>query len=121
MNNTFLRNASLLGILISCGMAFAVYQTKNQVVNIEKQVNQVNSKIITTNESIHTLKAEWSYLNTPKRLHKLNDKFLKLRPTAVKQIASVKNIPTVLASVRANRYGKVIVADVGQQDLRKRG
>lgn len=121
MNNAFLRNMSLLGILISCGMAFAVYQTKNQVVNIEKELNHVNNNIITANESIHTLKAEWSYLNTPSRLNKLNNKFLKLRPTAVKQIASVKNFPTVLASVRANRYGKIIVADIGKNNLRKRG
>lgn len=110
-----------MGILASCGMAFAVYQTKNQVVNVEKELNQINSRIITANESIHTLKAEWGYLNTPNRLAKLNNKFLKLRPTSVKQIASVRNIPTVLASVRANRYqNKIIVADISSQNLRKR-
>tara|TARA_R110002050_G_scaffold412_1_gene2770 strand:+ start:15461 stop:15829 length:369 start_codon:yes stop_codon:yes gene_type:complete len=121
MNNALIRNLSLLGILASCGMAFAVYQTKNQVVNVEKELNQINSRIITANESIHTLKAEWGYLNTPNRLEKLNNKFLKLRPTSVKQIASVRNIPTVLASVRANRYqNKIIVADISSQNLRKR-
>jgi hypothetical protein len=102
-------------------MALAVYQTKNKVINVERELNQINNQIITANETIHTLKAEWGYLNTPNRLDKLNDKFLKLRPTAIKQIASTRNIPTVLAAVRADHYKhKIIVADIASQTLKKR-
>ncbi len=54
--------------------------SKGEGKPIEKELNHVNNNIITANESIHTLKAEWSYLNTPSRLNKLNNKFLKLKP-----------------------------------------
>jgi hypothetical protein len=78
-------------VLASC-IGWAVYQLKYEVVQLEKRLEKVNRQIMTDQEAIQILKAEWSYLNQPAHLQDSAEKFLKLEPVQIKQMATMTQL-----------------------------
>ncbi|HMB78040.1 MAG TPA: hypothetical protein VKN76_16705, partial [Kiloniellaceae bacterium] len=67
--------------LLTAGIATALlFQVSNDVQGLEKQLKQVKHEILREQESLHVLKAEWSYLNRPDRLAAMAGTYLDLQP-----------------------------------------
>ncbi len=75
--------SSAVFLLISM---FGLFQVKYYVENLTKELNQISKNVESTYNSIHTLEAEWSYLNNPMRLEKMGLKYLQMQPIQVSQV-----------------------------------
>ena len=75
-----------LGTLFWIGLAivagYATIQFKYDVQALERELAQLDAKILRHQEAIHVLKAEWAYLNEPARLERLSRSYLDLSPSA---------------------------------------
>ena len=82
-----MRRLPLLFWLLTAGLATAlVFQVSNDVQSLEGELKQVKREILREQESLHILKAEWSYLNRPERLGDLARRHLLLEPLAAERI-----------------------------------
>ncbi len=82
------------GLIIIASVA--LYRTSDRVQELNHQLHELNASIDNEQQSIHVLKAEWAYLSSPARIENSAKKYLALRPTAPKQIASLENLPEIL-------------------------
>lgn len=109
MSVPVIRNVTAFAFLLSTLLGTIIYQIKHQVLDLEQKMHGINREIISKNETIHILNAEWGYLNQPRRLQALNSKYLQLQSIAHHQVASYKTLPTLIASNRGKR-DRIIVA-----------
>lgn len=92
MNSTRSATAALwvtLTFLLGSGLLVM----KNQVQNLEDQLVEINKNIQDDVKTIHILKAEWSHLNSPKRLRILAEKHIALNPVRAEQIINYSQVP----------------------------
>ena len=76
-------------ILIGVGVSIVKYE----VVFLRKKLNTIEKEIETCNDDLKVLGAEWSYLNDPKRLKTLCEKYLKtMKPIENNQIMSYDKV-----------------------------
>lgn len=68
-------------------------QISYQVDMKERELRKLTAQLITHEDSIRVLKAEWAYLNQPQRLEKLSAKYLALQPVQVAQLQ--RELPAV--------------------------
>ncbi len=115
MRSQILRNITALSFLLSAMLGCIIYQIKHRVLDLEKNMHTLNRDIIDTNEGLHILKAEWGYLNQPKRLQALNNKYLQLRSIGHTQVASYQTLPTLIASARGRSDNRVLIATAPQK------
>lgn len=87
-----MRRTVFLGFIISLCVAVALFQLKYQVAEQERQLTTLSNEIYQTEEAIHILQAEWSYLNEPGRLQMLAEKHLSLAPAETVQLVSYDNV-----------------------------
>ncbi|MCD6034392.1 MAG: putative secreted (periplasmic) protein [Rickettsiales bacterium] len=80
----------------------SLFQVKNQVRNLDKELEETYRQVAREQNDLRVLKAEWSYLNQPERLASLSDKYLKLAPTRVAQVRSLED-GKLLMLARAER------------------
>ncbi|MDE2164841.1 MAG: hypothetical protein KGJ66_00705 [Alphaproteobacteria bacterium] len=86
---------------------YAMFQVKFQVIRLDDELIHLNRQITATREETRVLKAEWTLLNDPQRLDRLNSAFLKLQPVAPAQIVTpaqldqlpMRNASAVAASI----------------------
>lgn len=117
MTSPILHRITALSFLLSAMLGCIIYQIKHRVLDLEKNIQSVNREIINTNESIHILKAEWGYLNQPRRLQSLNNKYLQLRSIGHTQMASFNTFQTMVASKGSKGRDRVLVANVNHNRL----
>jgi len=80
--------------LLTAGIATALlFQVSNDVQGLEKQLKQVKHEILREQESLHVLKAEWSYLNRPDRLAAMAGTYLDLEPLPAARIVEFTDLP----------------------------
>lgn len=88
---------NLVGTIISACLAGAVgiglFFIKHEVKEQEARLAELNHDIQRNQESIHVLKAEWSFLNDPARLRHLSEKHLGMRVMSPNQIATLHSLP----------------------------
>jgi hypothetical protein len=70
-----------------------MFKVKYEVMDIEDELAKVNRAIVADQDSIHVLKAEWSFLSQPSRLAELSHRYLELAPVATKQLGQIENVP----------------------------
>ena len=80
-------------LALALGIGFGLFQLKYQVQKHEEQLARLNRQILESQEAIHVLQAEWSYLNQPDRIEALARKYLALQPLAGKQFGSFDELP----------------------------
>ena len=73
---------------IGVGLFFVKHEVKDQ----ERRLNALNAEIQRNQETIHVLRAEWSYLNDPARLRALSEKHLGMHPVMPNQVATLDGI-----------------------------
>ncbi|MFQ5783287.1 MAG: hypothetical protein ACE5H8_00505 [Alphaproteobacteria bacterium] len=79
---------ALIGIV-----AFGLFQLKHAVQRLEDELAGLNRELLASEENIHVLRAEWSYLNRPERLAVLAARHLDLEALAPAQIGAVEVLP----------------------------
>jgi hypothetical protein len=85
--STFISLAAL--ILVGIGVS----RIKYEVVFLRKTFRNLESELEKAEDSLNVLSAEWSYLNDPKRLKKLCEKYLKdMRPMENSQIIEYESL-----------------------------
>jgi len=77
-----------LAACIGVGLFFIKHEVKDQ----EHHLNELNAEIQRNQESLHVLRAEWSYLNDPARLRELSEKHLGMHPVMPAQVATLDSI-----------------------------
>lgn len=71
----------------------ALFQVKHEVQQQERRLEALNEQILRDQETIHILKAEWSYLNDPQRLARLAERHLDFKPMETAQVSRVAYLP----------------------------
>lgn len=66
-----------LTAVLALVLSITVFRITYQVDALEKELHSLNKEILDEQETIHILKAEWSYLNDPTRLYDLAKRHLK--------------------------------------------
>ena len=92
MNSTKIATNALLFIL-TIFIVFAMFIMKNTVHDMEAELRHVTADIEKNIQSIHLLKAEWSYLNRPSRIRELAAKYTPLNNVEAKQIINYAALP----------------------------
>jgi hypothetical protein len=70
-----------------------LFVVKYEVKDLEHRLAGLNSEIHRNQETIHILRAEWSYLNDPVRLRTLSEKHLGMKPITPTQVATLDTLP----------------------------
>lgn len=92
MNST--RSATFaLWVTLTFLLGSGILVMKNQVQDLEDQLIGINKNIQEDIKTIHILKAEWSHLNSPKRLRQLAEKHISLNPIRAEQIINYSQVP----------------------------
>lgn len=73
--------------------AIALFHVKHEVKQLEKALAEEHRALLQTQEAIHVLKAEWSYLNRPGRIAELARRHLALEPIEAEQVVQVDDLP----------------------------
>jgi len=90
-----MRAATLLWAVLAATAGTGLFLLKYQVQAEERHLRELRKDIAGTEQSIHVLKAEWSYLNDPLRLREQAERHLAMRPMRANQMVSVESIPLV--------------------------
>jgi len=88
-----IRPTTLAMFALAAGAGGLLFQISFEVRALEDRLVGLNSKIISDQESIHVLRAEWSYLNQPSRLEDLAQRYLDLAPMETSQIQDFAALP----------------------------
>jgi hypothetical protein len=70
-----------------------LFHVSYRVQSLEEELAQVNRDILHEQETIHVLRAEWSYLNEPQRLAELSRRHLTLAPLSAPQMMRIEDLP----------------------------
>ena len=88
-----MRAATFLWALLATIAGAGLFLLKYQVQAEERHLKEVRKDIVGTEQSIHVLKAEWSYLNDPVRLREQAEHHLGMHPMRANQIVSIGQVP----------------------------
>lgn len=67
-----------LGLLVAAILGYGLFMLKYEVQSLKGRLSDLNVAIAAERESLHVLKAEWSYLNRPAYLEELAANYLGL-------------------------------------------
>jgi cell division protein FtsL len=84
---------TILWTLLAVGVGVVLFVVKYEVKDLEHRLAGLNTQIHSNQETIHILRAEWSYLNDPVRLRALSEKHLGMKPVAPNQVATLETLP----------------------------
>ncbi len=84
-----MQRSTVIFFFLSLCLGFVLFKVKYEVVAVEQKLAKAVQQIKQEEANIHILKAEWSHLNEPKRLQKLAETFLDIRPMKTEQIAAI--------------------------------
>jgi len=87
-----IRGMTVLWTLLALVVGVALFTLKHEVQSLEEELAHINKDIYENEESIHVLKAEWSYLNDPQRVGALADRLLGMKPIKPDQLSSIEEL-----------------------------
>jgi hypothetical protein len=88
-----MRVATILWALLAAAAGTSLFMLKYEVQSQEQRLSSLHKDIVEAKESIHVLKAEWSYLNDPSRLREQAERHLGLHPLKPSQIVTIASLP----------------------------
>lgn len=88
-----MRGMTILWTGFALVVGVGLFLLKYEVQSLEDRLAGLNGGIRQNQETIHILKAEWSYLNDPERLRELNERHLALKPFKPEQIVAIAELP----------------------------
>jgi len=104
------RAMTFIGLFLTIVIGAGTYWVSHEVERLEKQYAVIQSDILTEQETIHVLDAEWSYLNSPQRVETLANTYLKLDQITPLQMASINDLPenADLHQYRLDKFGEAV-------------
>ena len=90
-----MRHTTLLFLLLAGALSVGLFSVKYRVQGLEQELESLNKSIYRERQSIHVLKAEWSYLNNPDRLARLAKKYLNMQPIKPSQLATLDDLASL--------------------------
>jgi hypothetical protein len=84
---------TLVWLSLAVVAGVGLFHVSYRVQSLEEELARVNRDILHEQESIHVLRAEWSYLNEPQRLAELSRRHLTLAPLSANQMMRVEDLP----------------------------
>ncbi|MBF0393041.1 MAG: energy transducer TonB, partial [Alphaproteobacteria bacterium] len=88
-----MRGSTVLWVVLAGVLGIGLFGLKYEVQALEDRLASVNHQIRSGQETIHILKAEWSFLNDPNRLRELAERHLAMRPVLPNQLSHVAALP----------------------------
>jgi cell division protein FtsL len=88
-----MRRGGLFWMVMAVATALAAFVVKNEVRSLEDELATLESELVKSQETIHVLNAEWSYLNRPERLTALAERYLDLVPMGPAQMSTLIDVP----------------------------
>ena len=88
-----IRFVGVLGVALLALICFELYNGVSRVKSQERELATLKAQVVSEQEAIRVLKAEWSYLNQPERLQTLAREHLPLAPTGASQIVVLASLP----------------------------
>lgn len=82
-----IRPVTLVWVGLAAIVAVSLFFVKYKVQGLDEQMATLDAEKRATQEAIHVLDAEWTYLNRPERLEALAEKHLSLSPASPAQLA----------------------------------
>jgi hypothetical protein len=73
-----MRQTTIFTLLLASIMSVALFYLKYEVTDLERYLNNLNRAIVTNQETIHVLNAEWSHLNDVSRIKDLAKRYLQI-------------------------------------------
>ena len=98
------------------GTALGLYQVELSVRDLDRQLESLDGRIALNRQAVHVLKAEWSYLNDPRRLADLSSRYLDLAPVTPQQLAVFDDLPLASAVKPGEAATPVPYAAAGPAD-----
>jgi cell division protein FtsL len=86
------RVAGVLFLLTAVTAALLLFYIKQQVRDLERELEIVHRGILQHQEAIQVLRTEWSYLNQPARIAELSSRHLGLGPVSAAQILRLEDL-----------------------------
>ncbi len=83
-------------LLAACAGA-ALYQTSYAVDEVRAKIASTDRQIVSEQENIQVLGAEWTYLTEPSRIEALASKYLHLEATKTQRVAALHDMNRVVA------------------------
>lgn len=102
-----MRGMTVLWAVLAAAVGVGLFMLKYEVQTLEDRLAGLNRDIYRNQESIHVLKAEWSYLNDPTRLRDLSERLLSMRVVKPSQVALIESLP------KADRSGQPTMMPAG--------
>jgi hypothetical protein len=84
---------TLLWLALAIVAGAGLFHVSYRVQSLEDELTRVNRDILREQETIHLLRAEWSYLNEPTRLAELTRRHLALAPLSADQMVRIEDLP----------------------------
>ncbi|MBK1663968.1 hypothetical protein CKO10_05555 [Rhodospirillum rubrum] len=88
-----IRPIHIIWAALIMGIGTALFMVAYEVDAKEKELTRLHADIRRTTESMHVLRAEWSFLNDPTRLDRLATDHLGLQPIRPEQYVTVASLP----------------------------
>ncbi|PKU22681.1 cell division protein FtsL [Telmatospirillum siberiense] len=88
-----MRAATILWAVLAAAAGTSLFMLKYEVQAQEQRLSGLRKDIVEAQESIHVMKAEWSYLNDPARLREQAERHLGLHPLKPNQIVTIASLP----------------------------
>ncbi len=82
--------AWLLAIAVA---TLGLFHIKHLVQGQETELSSAQESILEHQEAIHVLKAEWSFLNQPKRISELAVRHLDMAPLTAARVVEIADLP----------------------------
>lgn len=104
------RAVTIIGLFLTILIGTGTYWVSHEVERLEKRYAEIQSEILSEQESIHVLEAEWSYLNNPRRIERLSQEYLSLAQIDILQMASIDDLPedSDLHQYRLDKFGEAV-------------
>ncbi len=88
-----IRTLTVVWSLFALLVGSTIFVLKDEVKDQEARLRGLHQTILSQQESIHVLRAEWSYLNRPDQLAEQAGETLALVPLTAKQIRTFDTLP----------------------------
>src|SRR4029078_9112870 len=87
-----LRFVNICLVLGLVALAYVIYQVKYEARALDEQIASLGKEIDEERDGIALLRAEWSLLNSPERIERLAQKYLKLAPAQIRQLVTLDTV-----------------------------
>ena len=85
----FINICLVLGLV---ALAYVIYEVKYEARALDEEIVGLQKDIETERDGVAVLRAEWSLLNRPERIERLEQKYLKLAPARASQLVTLDTV-----------------------------